>query len=1077
MSKKDLRIKYKNNYTLGVDVGSKYIGFAILDTSKVLNKNYQSIGGALNKGAELIYCDIETFEAKNAKANKDRREFRHTRRNIRRQRQRLDDIKLFFEKMGLKEFNFLNNPYQLRYEGLSRKLNINELFTVCYAMAKRRGVYDDNISMEDEDGKIAEIIKENKNEMLENNFEFPIQYQIKKLNEKDHRVLGSDNYFSQKDYEKELKKILDNSDLEKNTQEEILNLVYRYRKYFEGPGSEKSPTKYGCYSLNEKGKVEYTGMINKMRGSCGFNPDEYRAPKMSYSSYVSDLLDTLNNITLNRDETKITTEEKLIILEKVKNDGEFTFSQLKKMLKLNENDFSGMSKYELPKYLGYKELAKIFKKNGLEGYEKKLTPELIDYLSEVLTTYKSKEKRRNIFDGKLTDENIPEINLLSFDIWENIKEILISATGFSGYASYSFNSFKYFRNIQINYNENTSAITYNQRQSNLIASLNESTKNIPYLTQTNITNPIVLKSLNITIRTINRLRQMFGEFENIIIEMPRSKDDAQEKLERDKFIKKNQSEREDAINLLNEFDLTVNEPNILKVRLWKEQGQKDIYTGKELGINDVIVRCEVDHILPKSVSFNNSINNKVLTLKEINNRKSNSTPYYSLSKEEFKEMTNLLKTLNKTYPKSKAKNLLMTDDLDKYENRMKFTARTLVDTQFIAKELLSNIKTFIKFKGIKTNVLTIRGVQTSFYRKMMERIDNKDLENAIKEKSRKYVYNHIIDAYIIALVGTLDLRSNFLLKSKFNSNFDLDIDNINNGEDNTLFEKETRQNMLISFLRQNENMRYLTNLEDFDLNVHFNNNAVLKTNGQLFDQTLYSIRKDEKGNYYSVIRKPLNDPKILDCFKNYENSNEEKNSSGLLIEKTMPETFDFLYSIYKTYKTDDKKRIPQNPFEYYSKEIIKDEIRVPSKKGKGTPIKYLKFIYSNSLKSFVPISNTNNFLTSRKTGGFISPYNAFIRLYRNSDGTLSSMPIKFIDLKNGFLRKDIEEQLKIKNKITGIFEKDLKMQGNYMVYFDDGSKELLTLTSARDKKITFKKIFEQSGKAIEKNIKHIIDIK
>ena len=210
MSKKDLRIKYKNNYTLGVDVGSKSLGFAVLDTSKILNKVYQNIGGALNKGAELIYCDIETFDTKNAKANKDRREFRHTRRNIRRQRQRLDDIKLFFEKIGLKEFKFLNNPYQLRYEGLSRKLNIDELFTVCYAMAKRRVIYDDNISIEDEDGKIAEIIKNNKNGMIENNFKYPIEYQIKKLNENEHRVLGSENFFSQKDYEEELKIILKN---------------------------------------------------------------------------------------------------------------------------------------------------------------------------------------------------------------------------------------------------------------------------------------------------------------------------------------------------------------------------------------------------------------------------------------------------------------------------------------------------------------------------------------------------------------------------------------------------------------------------------------------------------------------------------------------------------------------------------------------------------------------------------------------------------------------------------------------------------------------------------------------------
>ena len=190
----------------------------------------------------------------------------------------------------------------------------------------------------------------------------------------------------------------------------------------------------------------------------------------------------------------------------------------------------------------------------------------------------------------------------------------------------------------------------------------------------------------------------------------------------------------------------------------------------------------------------------------------------------------------------------------------------------------------------------------------------------------------------------------------------------------------------------------------------------------------------------------------------------------------MPEVFDLLYSIYKNYKTDDKKRIPQNPFEYYSKEVIKDEIRVPSKKGKGTPIKYLKFIYSNNLKSFVPILNTNNTPASRKTGGFISPYNTFVRLYRNPDGSLSFIPIKFINLKNGDLTKEVEDKLKEQNKIIGVFEKDLIMRENYMVYFDDGSKKLLTLTTAQDKCLIFKNTFEQSGRAILKGIGHILKI-
>ena len=64
--------------------------------------------------------------------------------------------------------------------------------------------------------------------------------------------------------------------------------------------------------------------------------------------------------------------------------------------------------------------------------------------------------------------------------------------------------------------------------------------------------------------------------------------------------------------------------------MYYNQEKCDIYTHKQIDIKDLINHPEnynIDHIIPYSVSYNDSSANKVLTTSSNNKDKGNKTPY------------------------------------------------------------------------------------------------------------------------------------------------------------------------------------------------------------------------------------------------------------------------------------------------------------------------------------------------------------------------------------------------------------------------------------------------------------------
>lgn len=106
---------------------------------------------------------------------------------------------------------------------------------------------------------------------------------------------------------KELNEILSHQELPEEACEAIVQIVSRKRAYYEGPGSQKSPTPYGRYiEANQKEPID---LIEKMRGKCSVYPDEPRAPKLAVSSDIFNLLNDLNNLTYDGNK-KITMDQK-----------------------------------------------------------------------------------------------------------------------------------------------------------------------------------------------------------------------------------------------------------------------------------------------------------------------------------------------------------------------------------------------------------------------------------------------------------------------------------------------------------------------------------------------------------------------------------------------------------------------------------------------------------------------------------------------------------------------------------------------------------------------------------------------
>ncbi len=215
-------------------------------------------------------------------------------------------------------------------------------------------------------------------------------------------------------------------------------------------------------------------------------------------------------------------------------------------------------------------------------------------------------------------------------------------------------------------------------------------------------NPIVEQITNETLQVIKSIwKQYKVKPDEIRIELARElKNNAEERNKMFSSILKKEKENKRIKEKLIEIGVPLTLSNIEKYKLWEEQNYISPYTLNEIkpiplsklfSDNDY----QVDHIIPKSRFFDDSLTNKVICETNVNQDKGNRTAweYMSISP----NIDNYIEHVNKTFYGRKRKNLLLK------EIPKNFVERQIKDTQYISIKVKEELGKIVGTENVKTS--------------------------------------------------------------------------------------------------------------------------------------------------------------------------------------------------------------------------------------------------------------------------------------------------------------------------------------------------------------------------------------
>lgn len=1000
---------------LGIDQGIASIGYGIIDSESY----------------KIIDAGVRLFPEADKKNNEGRRSFRSSRRLKRRRVNRRDDLrKLLVENNLFSTYENLN-PYECRLKGLTQKLTKEELNCALFNLSKHRGSSLETVEEENKANEESTKYQLAENDKLLIEGKFVCEIQMERLS-KIGKIRGNFNNFRSSAYEKELRQILKTQNINDDLIKEIVDCVMRRRNYSEGPGSFISQTPYGQL-YDENGKV-IVNMIEKMTGHCSVYPNELRAPKLAPSAEFFNLLNDLNNLRIDDELIDVSTKQELI--KQAFETCSLKPSKIAKALGSKIDEISGFRVDKKDKPIttdleGFKILKGVFESNGMSiGCD---DIKILDEVAVILTKTKVLSERIDELK-KLLGDNLSLINELS------------NQTKFTGYHSLSLKAI-------YDINEELYNSQYNQMQilhlSNKFEFRNEKGsqkgKKKIQINDEAILSPVALRSYKQAIKVINAARSKYGEFDAIVVETTRAKNSDEEK----RMIKNTQAFFENrnkkAQELLKNYpDVKLTAKLREKLVLYEEQQGKTSYEQIPIDLHLLITNpeaYEVDHIIPISISLDDSINNKTLCTHSENQEKDNLTPLMAFANGKFSSNVENYKafvtSLNygDSNRKKKLSNYLYAKDITKYENMKDFIARNLVDTSYANRLLFNTLSDYFRDNEIKTAVHTVKGSATNRFRKYLK------LE---KDRDKDYSH-HAIDALLIASIKKIKLYDNLLKDFKITGNDKEIIYNKNTGE---IIEKPEDLDMTGSYIQ------FIKDISNYKVEK-FSWMVDTKPNRSIADQTIYSTR-EVNGDHFVVKKyKDIYANKMGTKFCPIADDIMNGNIDRYLMHKNDPLTWSIMEDIVRKYYDqfkEDKDKISINkkgeiefkfnPFNEMLNENPNARVKKFSKHGNGPVITSIKYL-DGKLNSCVDI--TNNYKTRNKKIVLlqVSPYRTD---FYNDNGiykfvTIRYSNVKYEKSKNLYcINRDWYKNELIRKKISEKAEFMFSMHHNEILYLKDNSR-------------------------------------
>ncbi len=619
------------------------------------------------------------------------------------------------------------------------------------------------------------------------------------------------------------------------------------------------------YNFNEVVDLESSAenFINRMIGNCTYLLKEKAIPANSILYSKFKVLNELKQIKVGEKakEERLTLEMQQKIYKDLflKTGSSITDKKFKDFL-LKTNDFSMVEDLSVIGYSSNNKFANnmssyvdFFGEDGILTN----TCYTIDDAEEIIrliTIFEDKEILRKKITNEyknLSPEAINKICHKKYKGWSNLSKKLLTELY---YEDKTTKTPKSIMTLMEETNENFMQIINNKEYNfdKLIKNYNkleENTKLSYDVVKDLATSPANKRGIYQSLKVIAEIVDFMGyEPSNISLEMARG-DEAKKRIDdRKKHLEDIYNKYRKEINNYQKLKKELNEKdkiNSEKLFLYFIQEGKSLYSGTTLNINE-LDKYEVDHIIPRTLIKDNSIENKALVLREENQIKAASYVLPSTFRnDQNKAWWQHLKKLN-----------LMTakkyNNLVRYKFDQKsidgFINRQLVETRQICKHTAHIIENFYK----KSKVIYLSASLSHNYREKYELFKFRELNN----------YHHAHDAYLAAVLG--NYKINYLKDT-------IDFSAL----------KELNKKLYDEKRYQELKDGYVINSLDPTLNAYFVNNE----SGEVFDT------------------KKLNDTIINNLYRNdiliskkvefrtgelFNQTIQPKGSKGVSLKKNMP---------------------------------------------------------------------------------------------------------------------------------------------------------------------------------------------
>ncbi len=731
-------------YGIGLDIGIASVGWAVVALdSKELPCGILGMGSRVFSAAEQPKTG--------ASLAAPRREARSARRRLRRHRHRNERIRELLLRTGLLTQDELSalfagrleDIYALRIRALDEPVTNTEFARILIHLAQRRGFRSNrkNASSK-EDGELLAAVTDNQRRMDENGYRTVGEMFLKHPDFAEHKRNKGGNYLATvtRDHvehearaifsaQREFGVVFATTELE----EAYLGVLLSQRSFDEGPG----------------GNSPYGGdQIERMVGKCTFLPDEPRAAKATYSFEYFTLLEKINHIRLLQagKSLPLNPQQRRILIDLAHKTENLDFGKIRKalsplppdctfnMVRYDEGEDTEAceKKTKFQHLRAYHQMRKAFDKLN-KGYLDRMPRDRRNAIAKALTLYKTSKK----ITESLTEQGLEPLEI-------QVAEELGSFSRFGHLSVKALDAIIPHLESGMRYDEACTAAGFQFRGHD--GAEKDTLLHPTAEDYADITSPVARRAISQTIKVINAIIRKQGQspvFINIELarEMAR---DFSERKQMERRMAENQAENQRIMDRLRS-EFGVSDPtgqDLIKLRLYEQQGGVCPYSQKQISLVRLFEAnyAEVDHIIPYSISFDDTRANKVLVLAAENRDKGPRLPLQYLT---GKRRDDFIVWVNGNIRDRKKRQLLLKESITA-EDEGKFIQRNLQDTQTMARFLLNYVQDNLLFAesvtGKKKRVTAVNGAVTSYMRKRW----------GINKIRANGDLHHAVDALVIA---------------------------------------------------------------------------------------------------------------------------------------------------------------------------------------------------------------------------------------------------------------------------------------------------------------------------------------